>query len=67
AAQLTNRFGPLADIVVRDWPVCLAQYIPAGVTLTGVTIDGDVLIAEADVDGAIVTDPALQENGTCSG
>jgi hypothetical protein len=65
AAQLTNRFGPLADIVVRDWPVCLAQYIPAGVTLTGVEVDGDTLVAEADVDGGIVTDPALQENGSC--
>jgi uncharacterized protein YpmS len=67
AARLSQQFGALADLVVRDWTVCLAQYIPAGVTLTDVTIDGDVLIAEADVDGAIVTDPALQENGTCSG
>ena len=42
-----------------------AQYIPAGVTLTDVQVDGDVLVADADVDGAIVTDPSLQANGTC--
>lgn len=66
AAALSERFGPLADVVVRDWSVCLAQYIPAGVTLTGVEVDGGTLTANADVDGAIVTDPALQENGTCS-
>ncbi|MDY0909111.1 DUF2993 domain-containing protein [Microbacterium sp. CFBP9034] len=65
AAQLTQRFGALADVVVRDWTVCLAEYIPAGVTLTDVHVDGDVLVADADVDGAIVTDPALQANGTC--
>jgi uncharacterized protein YpmS len=65
AAQLSQQFGELADLVVRDWTVCLAQYIPAGVTLPGVEVDGDTLVAEADVDGAIVTDPDLQANGTC--
>lgn len=66
AAQLSQQFGAVADAVVRDWTVCLAQYIPAGVTLTDVSVDGDFLVAEADVDGAIVTDPELQANGTCS-
>lgn len=66
ASALSDRFGSLADVVVRDWTVCLAQYIPAGVTLTDVAVDGDVLVADADVDGGIVTDPALQANGTCS-
>ncbi|MHC2999338.1 LmeA family phospholipid-binding protein [Microbacterium sp. HJ5] len=65
AAALSEQFGALADVVVRDWSVCLAQYIPAGVTLTDVRVDGDVLVADADVDGGIVTDPALQANGTC--
>ena len=65
AAQLSGQFGQLADVVVRDWTFCLAEYIPAGVTLTDVQVDGDVLVADADVDGAIVTDPALQANGTC--
>lgn len=67
AAALSDRFGSLADLVVRDWTICLAQYIPAGVTLSDVTIDGDSLVAEADIDGAIVTDTSLQENGTCEG
>lgn len=65
AAALSEQFGRLADLVVRDWPVCLAQYIPAGVTLTDVAVDGDQLVATADVDGAIVTDASLQANGTC--
>lgn len=65
AAQLSQQFGALADVVVRDWSVCLAQYIPAGVTVTDVRVEGDQLVADADVDGGIVTDAALQENGTC--
>lgn len=66
AGQLSQRFGALADVVVRDWTVCIAEYIPAGVTLTDVRVDGDVLVADADVDGGIVGDPDLQENGTCN-
>ena len=51
--------------MLRDWTVCVAQYIPAGVTLTDVAVDGQTLVADFDVDGAIVSDPALRENGTC--
>ena len=66
ADALREQFGRLADAVLRDWDVCIAQYLPAGVTLTGVEVVGDVLVADFDVDGAIATDPALQENGTCA-
>lgn len=65
AAALSEQFGAVADVVVRDWSVCLAQYLPAGVTVTDVHVDGDLLVAEADVDGGIVTDPALQAVGSC--
>ena len=65
AAALSEQFGAIADTVVRDYSVCLAEYIPAGVTLTDVRVDGDLLVVDADVDGAIVTDPDLQANGTC--
>lgn len=65
AAALREQFGRLADVVVRDWTVCIAEYIPAGVTLTAVAVEGDQVVAEFDVDGAIISDPALQENGSC--
>jgi len=65
AERLAAQFGVLADIVLRDWTVCLAQHIPAGVTITDVRVEGDALVADADVDGAIVTDPTLQATGTC--
>ena len=66
AAALQDQFGGLADAVLRDWNVCVAQYFPAGVVITGVEVDGDVLVADFDVDGAIATDPALQQNGSCA-
>jgi hypothetical protein len=65
AAELRDQFGALADTVLRDWTVCIAEYIPAGMTLTGVQVDGDEVVADFDIDGAIINDPALQANGTC--
>ena len=66
AAGLKERFGRIADAVLRPWTVCIAQYIPAGVVLDSVAVDGDHLVADLDIDGAIIADPALQENGTCA-
>ena len=66
AAGLRKQFGGIADAVLRDWTVCIAQYIPAGLTLTSLKVDGDQLIADFDVDGQILGDPALQANGTCT-
>ena len=66
AADLKDRFGRIADAVLRAWTVCIAQYIPAGVVLDSVAVDGDHLVADLDIDGAIIADPALQENGTCA-
>ena len=66
ADGLREQFGALADAVLRDWTVCIAEYIPAGLTLTSIAVDGDQLVADFDVDGQIVDDPALQANGTCA-
>lgn len=66
ADDLRDRFGALADTVLRDWTVCIAEYIPAGMTLTGIVVEGEEIIAEVDIDGRIVSDPDLQENGTCA-
>jgi hypothetical protein len=65
AEDLRDRFGRLSETVLRDWTVCIAQYIPAGLTLTAVSVDGEQVVAEFDIDGAIISDPSLQENGTC--
>lgn len=65
ADGLRDQFGVIAELVLRDWTVCLAQYMPAGLELTAVAVDDDEIVADFEIDGAIVTDPALQQNGTC--
>ncbi|MFH8250861.1 DUF2993 domain-containing protein [Microbacterium sp. B2969] len=65
ADDLRSRFGSIADTVLKDYTVCIAQYIPAGITLTGVEVEGQDVVADVDIDGRIVSDPALQQNGTC--
>jgi len=65
AADLKSRFGGLADTVLRDWTICIAQYIPAGATLTSIAVTGDQVVADLDIDPAIVTDAAVQDVGVC--
>ncbi|WP_243076875.1 DUF2993 domain-containing protein [Microbacterium sp. SS28] len=66
ADDLRDRFGAVADLVLKDWTVCIAEHVPAGMTLTSVEVVGDQLVAAVDIDGSILSDSALQENGTCS-
>lgn len=66
AEALVDQFGAIARTVVRDWEVCTAQYLPAGVSLTDVSVQGQTVLADLAIDGAIITDPALQQNGTCA-
>lgn len=63
---LRERFGSLADGVVRDYPICIKDRLPAGLTLRDVRVESDALVADVDVDGAIVHDAALQADGTCA-
>lgn len=65
AEAVRDQLGPVADVVARDWSVCIAAYLPAGLTLTGISVVGDTVEADFDVHGGIVSDPALQQNGTC--
>ncbi len=65
AEQLSDRFGRITDAVLRDYTICIAQYIPAGVELSSIAVTGDQVTAELDVDGAIVNDTSLQEMGEC--
>jgi hypothetical protein len=65
ADDLRSRFGGIADAVLRDWTVCIAEYLPAGATLVDITVEGETVVADLDIDGGIVDDPSLQALGTC--
>nr|WP_208382531.1 DUF2993 domain-containing protein [Microbacterium ulmi] len=66
ADELKRQFGILSNAVLRDWGVCIRQYIPAGIALTGARVEGDRLVADLAIDGRIAADAALRENGSCA-
>ncbi|MFN8086614.1 MAG: DUF2993 domain-containing protein, partial [Microbacterium sp.] len=66
AQALLDQFGAVGSTVIRDWDVCVAQYLPAGTTLSGVRVEGDHVVADVAIDGGIIHDPALQQKGTCA-
>ncbi|QLD12655.1 LmeA family phospholipid-binding protein [Microbacterium oleivorans] len=65
ADAVRDRFGSVADRVLRDYPVCVRDRLPAGLTVREVRVEPASLVAEVDVDGGIISDPALQAEGTC--
>ncbi len=66
ADDIKRQFGLIANTVVRDWRVCVAEYIPSGIHLVDARVEGELLVAAFDIDGGIVSDPSLRENGTCA-
>lgn len=66
AEALVDQFGAIARTVVRDWEVCIADQLPAALTLTGIRVDGQTVVADFEIDSAILSEPAAQQNGTCA-
>lgn len=66
AEAILRQFGAIASTVVRDWDVCVAQYLPAALTLTDVAVEPDAVVADFEIDSAVLTDEAARENGTCA-
>lgn len=66
AADLRARFGSVADAVLRDRTVCIADDLPKGLTLSDVRVTDDRLVSRFEIDGRIAVDPSLQQKGTCA-
>lgn len=65
ADAVLQQFGALASTVVRDWDVCIAQYLPRAVTLTGVEVAAGAISADFEIDSSILHEGAALEKGTC--
>lgn len=65
ATEIADRFGDAAAQFAQPQRVCIADQLPAGVTVTGLSIDGSSAVIDFDVAGAIVTDEAMQSDGVC--
>jgi len=62
---LAERFGDIGERLAGPQRLCIADQLPAGITLTGLRVEGTSAVADISVDGRIAVDPALLENGTC--
>lgn len=60
-----SALGSLGEGLTRTQQICIADRLPAGLTLTGVEIVDGAAVIDLDVDGAIVSDAALQDKGVC--
>ncbi|MDF2045189.1 DUF2993 domain-containing protein [Microbacterium sp. Kw_RZR3] len=65
ADTLRAQFGGVADVVLRSQSLCFADRLPAALTLTSATVQGQNLVASFDIDGEVLNDPALQRDGSC--
>lgn len=66
AADLADKFGSLAAPVTESRSICIADKLPAGVTLTGTHVSGSTLVADFAIAGDVAVDSTLQQKGTCS-
>ncbi|MEV8024517.1 DUF2993 domain-containing protein [Microbacterium sp. NPDC080220] len=66
ADALREQVGPLVGSFAQSWPVCLAQYLPRALTLTGVAVEERGVVATFDIDSAILRDETAQQPGSCS-
>jgi hypothetical protein len=67
ADQVQDTLGGIGSELTRTQSICIADRLPAGLTITGLEVKGAAAIIDIDVDGAIVTDQRLQQPGVCAG
>ena len=63
--RVGSTLGALGEGLTQPQRVCIADQLPSGLTITGVEIVDDAAVIDVDVNGAIVTDKALQSKGVC--
>lgn len=63
--QVGSTLGGLGEGLTQPQRICIADQLPAGLTLTGLEIVGSEAVIDIDVDGAIATDETLLEKGAC--
>lgn len=71
AKLTTGGFGfdvskPLTQLLAANPPsVCVAQYLPKGVNITGITITSGTATVELDAPSLVLTQQALATKGSC--
>ena len=63
--RLAALFGSAGEALAGPHRVCIADQLPAGITITGLRVDGTSVVADVSVDGRIAVDESLLDPGTC--
>lgn len=63
--EIRDRFGGIAPPMLEARTLCVAGVLPKALTLTGVTVRGDAIDLDTDVDPRVVDDSSLRETGSC--
>jgi hypothetical protein len=58
--------GGLADGLLQQRRVCIADELPAALTLTGLAVEGDTLVATLDGSGAAIGGDGFTRQGVCA-
>lgn len=66
ADGLRAQFGSVAEPLLAGYRVCVAQYLPRGLTLSRVAVHGDRLWADFDIAGELLTDAGAHQKGSCA-
>jgi len=65
ADTIRARFGSLADGILADRTVCVADRFPKGLTLSKIAVGANTVDASFTVDPRMLSDASLQKPGTC--
>ncbi|WP_203135855.1 LmeA family phospholipid-binding protein [Microbacterium sp. JZ31] len=60
-----DQLAAVIGISPEPTTVCIADRMPAGIALTDVSVVGEQLVAEASIAEGTLSDPALQQLGSC--
>jgi hypothetical protein len=66
AEELRETFGGFADQLLRQQSFCVAENLPAALTIVDVDVDAKNLVVKIDGDGAALGGPDLSTPGTCA-
>lgn len=66
AVKVEAMLGSLGRRLTDPYELCIADRLPAGVAVTGLTITDSTAQVDVAVDGEIFVDSALLANGVCS-
>jgi hypothetical protein len=65
AEELRNTFGGFADALLAQQSFCVAENLPAALTIVDVDVVAKELVVKIDGDGTALGGPDLSTNGTC--